>query len=171
MVDTIVIARHEEDISWAKDLNTFVIQKGEHMDNWGREPSSFLWYIIEHYDVLKGSYMFVQGNPFDHCRNLLDFVDMQPEFMSLGDHQHICKGDGNPQHGGLPLEEMYKEFVDAKAPDMYGFKAGGQFIVSAKRIKQLPKEYYQNLLDYVKKVKLAPWCMERLWGYIFKKEK
>lgn len=169
MVDTVVIARYEEHISWSDNIpNKFVVQKGEHLDNFGREPSSFLWYIIEHYDILKGTYAFLQGNPFDHCKDTLELIKLDKDFMLLGDYQYICRGDGTPQHGGLPVARFYREHIDVDAPKHFGFKAGGQFIVSAKNIKKHPKEYYQKIYDEIEKDdSKLPWVMERLWSYIF----
>jgi hypothetical protein len=63
-----VIAKYQEDTTWTLRLKvpSFIVEKGKEMPNVGRETSSYLWYIVTHYDQLQGMYIFCQGNPFDH---------------------------------------------------------------------------------------------------------
>lgn len=76
----IIIARYNEDISWARQLDgdIFIYNKGNDwpwediprldVPNYGRETETYVRSIIEFYDVLDMYEVvcFVQGNPFDH---------------------------------------------------------------------------------------------------------
>lgn len=75
-----IIARYNEDISWAKSLESdiFIYNKGENWDwddipradipNYGRESETYVRAILEFYDLLDeySVVAFLQGNPFDH---------------------------------------------------------------------------------------------------------
>jgi hypothetical protein len=150
----IIIARHNEDISWAQDEPHFVVQKGVHLPNVGREPTSFLWYIIKHYDELHGEYEFMQGNPFDHW----PYKETELEFECFKDH---CN-----HHPGLPWEEFNAK-SGVVLPDKFPFYPGGQFVVDADTIKKHPKEFYQNLYDMIMKDENMMYILERTWGVIF----
>ena len=83
-----IIARYNEDISWAEQLETDVIiyNKGEtfeyeypHIDipNIGREGETFVRSIIENYEILdQYSYIaFLQGHPFQHCSKAIEIIN------------------------------------------------------------------------------------------------
>lgn len=75
-----IIARYNEDISWAKSLESdiFIYNKGENWDwddipradipNYGRESETYVRAILEFYHILDeySVIAFLQGNPFDH---------------------------------------------------------------------------------------------------------
>lgn len=149
----LIIARYNEDVSWSDNDDRFIVQKGEHLPNIGREPTSFLWYIINHYDELKGGYEFLQGNPFDHWPYVSDTLE--------------CWNDHCQHHGGLPWEEFNAK-SGVVLPEKFTFHPGGQFIVTAEDIHKHPKEFYQNLYDMVMKDESTMYILERTWGIIFK---
>ena len=94
----IIIARYEEDITWAKDVEGDVIiyNKGNdwpwkdiprvESENYGREGETFVRGIIEFYDNLENydNLVFLQGNPFEHCA---DFI----KYLSADDKKNIIK--------------------------------------------------------------------------------
>jgi hypothetical protein len=149
----LIIARYKEDISWSDGQERFIVQKGEHMPNWGKEPSSFLWYIIQHYDTLSGLYQFRQGNPFDHYPHRAEILDTS---------KHGC-----PYHSGLPLEYFEKE-SGFQLPDRWQFHPGGQFDATAEQIKKYPKSFYEKLYKMVEENELVAWVLERTWELILK---
>lgn len=75
-----IIARYNEDISWAKNIESdiFVYNKGTDwpwddiprvdVENYGREAETYVRSIIEFYEILDeySVVCFIQGNPFDH---------------------------------------------------------------------------------------------------------
>jgi hypothetical protein len=162
---TVVIARYDEDIAWTNDLPNdvqfFIVQKGEHVPNIGRESYSYLWYIIEHYKHLQGLYFFLQGCPFDHIINL-DLNDWTPRFVGV---RKITEADGSPEHTGLLVGDFAKQ-ADIHIQFPFEFTASAQFCVTAKQIKNHAFRYYKKWFKMHEKYHDAPWIMERLWEHI-----
>lgn len=148
-----VIARYNENVDWAKDLDHFIVQKGEHLENKGREASSYLWYIIENYNNLKGDYIFCQARRSDHPK-----WDEEP--------QNESDLQGQPHHSDLRIKDMAGE-LGIEAPEYIRFRGGAEFKVSAKEIKKRPKEWYKKAYRLANEFPRAPWIYERLWGVIF----
>jgi hypothetical protein len=144
-----VIARYKENTGWAKDISHTIIQKGDDMPNIGREPSSFLLFIVNNYEKLQGEYHFVQGNPFDHSSKTLIY----------------SRPDGAPHHPGLDLHSVCSA-LELPLLDEYPFTPGGQFTVTTEQIKSRPWEWYVHAL-YLSTQKENPWAFERLWYTIF----
>lgn len=154
---TYVIARYKEDISWSDNLKKTVIQKEVDMPNVGREPASYFHFIVKNYDTLEGEYVFCQGNPFDHAPKLLE-----GDFGVL----HECDGMGNPEHAGLPVDDIVRRlYLGLK--HKYYFIVGCQFQVSADKIRERPKEFYEQCYEICTTEEFAPWVFERIIGLIF----
>lgn len=173
---TIVIARFDEGLHWTNQLsNDFkveVVQKGVDLEDYGREASSFCWYIIKHYEELEGSYVFCQGAPYHHSINFVDRVnraDYSQDYFEFGDHEHIDQRVSSYHSDPKVLNgEVYEKLFGNPSPKVFGFKAGGgQFMVSTKNIKKHPKEFYEKALQICKDYPMAPWAFERLWRTIF----
>lgn len=147
---TAVIARYKEDVSWAPE-GSFIVQKDKHLPNYGREPLSFLWYIINHYDELEGEYQFRQGFPFDHWPHV--------------NHRLHCTRNECVHHPGLPWE-LFNEKSGVVLPEVFEFQPGGQFDATAAQIKKHSKEFYQNLYDLIYENELIAWILERTWNYV-----
>lgn len=150
-----IIARYNEDISWANDIEKFVVQKDEHLPNIGRETSSYFWYIINNYESLSGEYTFVQGRKQDHPVHVFD---------------HNCDLNGSPHHPGLNLKELAND-LGIEIPDQIQFTRGAQFTVSAEQIKKRELEWYKKAYDIAMlddgTCGSYPYRFERLWKYIF----
>lgn len=147
---TYVIARYDEDISWSDGLNRFVVQKGEHVPNTGREASSWLWFIVENYDTLEGEYAFRQGNPEGPLHGTLwnstaayDLRDYKFDIRPLAEH------------------------LEVEIPETLHFVAGAQHNVTAEVIRLRSKEWYGKALDAANTWSKAPWIFERLWPHIW----
>ena len=160
MKPTLVIAKYQEDISWADNYTKAVIQKGVDMPNIGREISSFFWFILTNYDKLEGDYIFLQGHPFDHCANVLDILD-QPYYGVV----HKCKGDGSPEHNGLNVSGIAVE-LNLPVLDEYTFYAGAQHRASTEQIKKRPYEWYAKAFSLSLQGQ-NPWAFERLIPCIY----
>jgi hypothetical protein len=182
-MNKLIVAHYKEDISWVDTIPAGwlpkVITKDVMIPNIGREPHTFLYWIIENYDLIRKDnlYAFVQGRPFDHCPELmrmladLQTATMKPSFKyaALGVHWHNSDGAGRPAHSGLPVAECYEKWIGKPFPITgVEFVAGGQFIVSGAAIKARPKEFYQRMSDdIVTYPDSVPWVCERLWQEVF----
>lgn len=85
----IIVARYNEDIEWARDLDGDIIiyNKGEDWpwedipridtENYGREGETFVRAILEFYDNLSNyeNVIFLQGSPHEHCKNFIDLIN------------------------------------------------------------------------------------------------
>jgi Protein of unknown function (DUF3431) len=178
---TIVVARYKEDISWLNflkaansNINTFVINKF-HVDdpmsnmvlpNVGRESHSYLWYIINNYVCLDDFTCFVQGSPFFHCPNVIDIInnfDGSQQFYPFGTVFHTVK-DACPHHSDLVVSK-FDDLINS--PAEWSFNGGAQFIVSRDRILRHSKDFYQQLFDRHFTYEHTPWCLERLWKFVY----
>jgi len=159
-----VIARYNEDVTWANSLELkFIVQKDIHLPNKGREASSYLWYIINFYDELNGTYRFRQGHEGHtvHQFNLKGCLD--PEVPGFNYGLNILKGAKD-----LNLKIPEDEII---------FSEGAQFDVPHNKILQRSLSWYENAYDfairdhdkepYNPNNNMGPWVLERLWKYIF----
>lgn len=163
MAGVFVVAKHKENTDWCKDC--VIIEKDKDVPNQGRESSSYAWYIIQNYDNLPEKITFCQGNPFDHYLNILT----AQKDLDFNYHGNVYQSDhkGNPHHGGLKIGELAHE-LGLEIPEKLDFIVGAQFTVSRERILKRPKEFYEKLYNLANTFPEAPWCLERLWIYIFK---
>jgi hypothetical protein len=172
-MNTLIVAQYNENVDWISniDLDIVVIKKGVDMDNVGREPSSFLYFIVNNYDTLDGYYYFVQGNPFDHCPNLYDMLKAEPdtkEYTPLGNVSKTDDQSGSPNHKGLAVGKHYTDVTGEESLATFTFTRGGQFRIHSDVIKKRPKEFYEKAMTYCNEVEGAPWSFERMWSLIFK---
>ena len=159
-----VIARYNEDISWADDLNKFIVQKDVHLPNIGRESSSYLWYIINNYYSLNGKYQFRQGASYCHLR--IDYSNLKESdhcILKCSDH------NGLPDHPNLKIKE-FADRIELNIPEILSFIAGAQFDVTTAQIYCRSLEWYKRVYEECMQgpdIILAPYILERLWQYIF----
>jgi len=95
-----VIARYNEDISWVSKLKIpyLIVNKGDPIDDRntvcipndinGREAHTYIWYILQNYENLPDSVIFLQGDPFEHHEKIIEFLDpsvieKMPSFQPL----------------------------------------------------------------------------------------
>ena len=172
----IVIARYKENLDWTKNLsNVFICNKGlpmindmyghqiiNDLKNVGREGHTFYSYIYDNYYNLCDYTVFLQGNPFDHCPEILDklqelnHMDSPPEFaffaicvseIFLG--YNIFYPDLNCH---LNFKKTYEEIFQKIPSDelmmrRFTFGSGAQFIVSRSNILSRPRDFYKRIIN------------------------
>lgn len=173
---TFVFARYKEDMtrtlaSLPSDAKVVIRTKDVDIPNIGREPGTYFRYIIDNYDTLDGLYVFSQASPYPHVGEWDIWVKTLPRDIQFdwAGKTWTCKGDGRNQDSNIPVDECYRLIYDGNiVPEWYNFHEGCIFAVSADRIKQHPKSYYERLLEYNDKADpKAPWAFERLWADVF----
>lgn len=174
-VDTsIVVCRYQEDLSWLSSLDVpkFIYNKGsDYIDgcivseNVGREGESFIRYIVDRYEYINERTFFLQGNPFDHCPDVVEKINDQNFFGGLGDIL-ICNGDGSPHHGGLPIDEVCIQ-LGLPTQSTYSFYVGGQMSVRKQNITNRTLDWWKRCYDVYNSHSESPWVFERLWPIIF----
>jgi hypothetical protein len=128
--------------------------------NIGREATAYLDYFIRHYHDCAEQVLMVHGG-FESNEAILDklsAVQLQTGFMCL----HIWTGmacDGNEywglgedtelhdMWGDVRLREIWAMVRHAFCFDKFAACLRGEFLVSAKRIRQNPLKLYRNLFD------------------------
>ena len=185
----IVVARYKEDVSWAYQLvhthpnvKLFVYDKNGdlptaiHLPNVGRESHTFLYHIVKEYENIQGVTLFLQGNPFDHNIQLTDLQNLIGNTVQCDQYiplnrrgmSHTDDNNGHPNHPGLDIGGCWDLIMQGKPRlDRYVFSAGAQYAVNEKAIKNKPFEYWKHLCHLSETLEKFPWCVERLWGYIW----
>lgn len=180
----IVIAVYNENIDWVEQLshhklfiylknpnrlieikNKFPKASIEVLENVGRESHTYLYHIINHYYDAGTFTVFLQGNPFDHCSNVIDLINTSTTDNFFG-NIYESDGNGNPHHSGLPLSKLYRELF-GKIKMKFIFVAGAQFMIGDHTIIKHPLEKYKLLFQKHYTEPLLPWCMERFWISLF----
>ena len=167
MTLTAVIARYNEDVIWKdKFPSSFVVQKGEHLPNEGREPCSYLWYIIENYDLLEGNYLFTQGNPNETPEIFTHTYTDDFYWFKGREVTYKCDLRGIPQDN-IDIVSFLKECNLTYTLDYIVFNGCCTFSINAKDIKKNTKEYYQSIYNAILKVPRGEYAFERLVRHIF----
>jgi len=177
----LVISRYKEDLGWEEDYDAIIYNKGGSIPNTislpnvGREGHTYIYHILSNYENLDEYTVFLQGNPFDHTRDLFsklkEFEELKekPDFFQLC-HEMLTDDDkGKPHHWvDIPVAHYYNElFKIPRNEFIYG--AGAQFIVSKERILSRPKSFYSNIMKHLETSIDPPsvYCYERMWQHIF----
>lgn len=153
----VIVTKYKEDVSWINQLNYDVIVFNKNKEdnkfyennlpNVGREGHTFINYIINNYDNLPDYVAFLQGNPFDHCSNVIDIINefnFNDDFVPLG---NICK------YEFIENNDIIDQIVDFS--NLIGFNLkypilmipGMQFIISSKLLKKVSKNIYIKIFN------------------------
>jgi hypothetical protein len=190
MKHRIVVARWDEDVSWAAEYPHVIYNKGsDPLDSVrfnvvdlkenpeGHESHTYLHHIISQYDALDDWTTFVQGWPFDHANLWKHEWDAEPVsgFAWVGHWMPTDDGDGKPHHiqAILPVGRAYTAIFNKPALESYTFIAGAQFVASREKIRSRPRAFWEK----VQALGFTPglekdwgYTMERLWFYILNEE-
>ena len=173
----LVVARYRENIAWLDNLPPGwlpeVVEKDVDLPNRGREPSSYLHAMIELYPIAAPSdtFGFVQGNPFDHCPDLMVRLTQPVEwFDPLGTHPYQSDAHGGPHHAGVPVGDCHARWLGEPMGGEVEFWAGGQFLLTGAALLSRPVGWYRAMYDdLMSRDDLSPWAAERLWPAIFRR--
>jgi len=203
---SILLATHGENLHWLRYLpiqrnynlivsNSAGISKPENADelilreNYGREAGHYLNYIIERWDDLADTTVFMQGDPWPHAAVwgnpsiLLEVLFGSPQFRSpicyLGKqystHPNQHKEgliNGKPSEHFEALKIMWP---DQEIGPAIPISIGANFYVSREVIHAKPRELYQKLLAHAlvrPKYEADPYytlahTLEGVWGSVF----
>jgi hypothetical protein len=196
---TTIVSRYNEDLLWLDGIftNVVIYNKGSaldeqalslkegrelyqlkvyHLENIGREAHTYLHHIVNNYNNLATWNIFLQGNPFDHCPEVIRLVNDFPQCagelnkFSEGCYSlanRILKEDQSFLSGlGVYAEDLhYKTFNSSKQYFVYA--SGAQYIVHKQNILNRPREFYMDLLNSYNWNTHMPWSIERIWPEIF----
>ena len=175
----LVVAKYNENVEWVSNLgHSFTIyNKGTennignsiNVPNIGRESETYLRYIRDNYTKLPETLVFLQGDPFPHCRTLeYQIANYQNEpVYYLGNELIYDLEDGSPHHPGLNIVEIAKLLGIYRGTKKYYFVPGAQFIVKASTIKNRSLEWWKRAYKVHSMFHSSPWVYERFWNDIF----
>jgi hypothetical protein len=157
----IIVAKYNENIDWIKYLkpdNVIIYDKSNSpiegsipRRNVGREAETFMYYILENYDNLADYTIFLQGNPFDHMKNINpdtfqtrieELVNHNPATLPLFTETHL---ESPNEYIGLEIKKYYKFIFGEDVGSKLGFSAGAQYIVPKRSILYHSKSFYERL--------------------------
>ena len=134
-----------------------------------RESEQWLNHIIWRYDVLAETTFFLQGNPFDHCPDIINLVDQcgSVNFIALPD----CAADKASSNADLDLilpvyNSLFNTQHSEREAPILRWAAGAQFAASSKAIRQNPKTFYISLQEKMRAIPKSGEIMERIWWNI-----
>ena len=134
-----------------------------------RESEQWLNHIIWRYDVLADVTFFLQGNPFDHCPDIINLIDQtgSVDFISLPDCSAGPASSGADPDLVLPVYNSLfnTQHTSINAP-LIRWAAGAQFGASSKTIRSNPKKYYVSLQEKMRSIPKSGEIMERIWWNI-----
>lgn len=193
MKKEIIIARYKEDLNYISrfndDIKITIYNKNKeenedryiNLPNIGRESHTFLYHIVNNYDNLADINVFLQGDPFFHCREIIDVVNTKNEY-------YLINGESMEEENNYKYSMVCKEVWDIFNPEYIHpesliFSPGAQYMVTKDQILYHKKEVYKSLLDFhsLEKNLLLdyrnehvggiemPWIIERYWRYIWEK--
>ena len=172
----IVIARYKENLDWTQKLsNVFICNKGlplkenmyghqiiNDLENVGREGHTIYSYIYDNYDNLSDYTIFLQGNPFDHCPEILNklmglnCMESPPDFEFLAVYISDIFLGYNIYYIDLKCYlnfiKAYKDIFhqnpsDEMISNRFPFGSGAQFIVSKSNILSRSRDFYKRIID------------------------
>lgn len=185
----IIVSRYSENVDWLKDydFDYIIYNKGpkleggfnvKDVENIGNNQRDIFQFIVENYDDLPDTMIFVQGTPFDHCnREKFDLVLNNTEFTPLESYGHIpingsqkLDFDGgymeinnswyisahNQTHSQTCMfssfdDFMYKTFSNYESSNWNRFTPGSQYLITKKIAKHYPKKFWEYLMNILNK--------------------
>lgn len=176
----LVVARWNEDVSWARIYPHVIYDKGgaplwedglnvvrleENPPH--RESHTYLWHIIHNYDDLDDWTTFCQGKPFDHASQWESQWCAESDFAWVGHSLVQDNRYGQPHHSEtIQVGKAYEMIFDRPAPVQFEFIAGAQFVASRERIRSHPLELYERFQALGYEPGYGVGVHERLWGYL-----
>ncbi len=165
----LIVARYKEDVGWLSQVNSipneciFVYDKCEKssnatnksflLENIGREAHTYIVHIINNYDNLSDINIFCQGNPFDHCRHMINFLNNELPVLSDAKFKWLCNSlfdsdqFGKPHHHiSTDIREFFHAIGLTLSTEKFKFGPGAQFLVSKELIMKRPLSFYENIL-------------------------
>ena len=134
-----------------------------------RESEQWLNHIIWRYDILADVTVFLQGNPFDHCPDIINLVDQ----IGLVDFATLPPRPAGPAESGADLKLVLTTYNllfntqhTTEAPPIIRWAAGAQFTASSKIIRSKPRGFYVSLQEKMRAIPRSGEIMERIWWNI-----
>lgn len=193
---TILLASHNEELEWlnfvpalreeyeivvynSSGKNYPLADRTVQRDNFGREAGHYLQYIVDNYDNLAETVVFMQASPWAHINGEAMTLQLLRLFYGSPDFpEPMCYLGA--QYGSSTFftlddaPELYSTMLpfysNGDTPQWIPFTIGAQFYVQREVIRRLPVAYYEAVLSVVRSnvnnVSFAH-VLEGRWGFVF----
>jgi len=185
----IVISRYNKNIDFVykinnnKNINVIIYDKEDSNSSYnvpvnkGQEASSYLKYIVDYYDNLTDFTFFIHDDEFawHHSGSLIDKFDeavkSNEKYYNVNDRCvwfsetdiafRMCYDD---------LLVWYNEYIEEYIPFsqvpnnknfLDGYTGSAQFLIHKDLIRNLPKEFYKKLYDWITTTDIPNWKTSR----------
>ena len=186
---SVVVSRYNRNVDWVYKIkgspNIFIYDKQNPTNkynipvNKGNEASVYLKYIIDHYDTLSEFTFFTHDEEYSwhHSGSIIDQFDravlLNKLFYNINDK--IVLGDVIYDPLYKQYAEWYKIYIDRYIPLnkllTKGVRGCAQFLVHKNAIRLRPRQFYENLYNWIITTPLSNWVngrfMEWTWHLIF----
>jgi len=168
-----VVSRYKKNTDWVyklKNINKFYIYDKECPKsefnipvNKGNEASVYLKYIIDNYENLPDFTFFIHEDEYawHHSGSVIDKFDeavmSNKMYYNINDRCYWGPNMINLNHRG-DLLKWYNEYIEdyipiSKVPNnsdfIYGYLGSAQFLVHKDLIRNLPKEFYIKIYEWI----------------------
>lgn len=175
----IVVSRYNKNVDFVYKLNgniNVLIYDKENPNNplnipvnKGNEASVYLKYIIDNYDELTDFTFFIHDDEYawHHTGSIIDkfneAIASNKLYYNINDRCHWNKKNMIESHTYNDLLEWYNKYIEkyipiSKVPNnsdfVYNHFGSAQFLVHKNLIRNLPKEFYSDLYDWIITTKL-----------------
>lgn len=196
----IVLATHSEDLSWVLYLpqprkylltvsnsnnrpNVLGADRVVHRENFGREAGHYLNHIVNDYDDLAETTVFMQGDPWPHAAMygnpciMLELLFGTPQFRYdicyLG--KEYVKGHALFAPGSEHHKLLTRLWGEHPIPPGIPISIGAQFYVKRDLVHRMPREHYARLLEegrdktvyHADPLYTLAHTLEGCWGCVF----
>ena len=172
----IVVSRYNKNVDFAykinnnKNINVMIYDKENPANllnipvNKGNEASVYLKYIIDYYDELTDFTFFIHDEEYawHHTGSIIDkyneAVMSNKMYYNINDKCHHLERDSININTRKELLEWYSKYIEdyipiSKVPNnndfIYGYRCSAQFLVHKDLIRNLPKEFYMRLYNWI----------------------
>ena len=186
MIDC-VVSRYKRNVDWVqklKNINRCCIYDKETPENpynvpvnKGNEASVYLKFIVDHYECLSDYTFFIHDEEFawHHSGSIIDQYD---EAVSSGRLYYNINDKcvlGSVQPLNDEMTKWYESYIEKYIPMnslpnkdwTVGHRGSAQFLVHKSLITKLPKEFYENLYEWITTTEISSYnsgrYMEWTW--------
>ena len=171
----IIVSRYQRNTDWTekfqrsyKDVSVLVYDKENPENpynvpvNKGNEASTYLKYILDHYDTLPEWNYFIHDEEFawHHRGSVVDLLqealDSKLEYYNVNEYAYF-DSDITDHERYEQLCEWWETYLEDYCPMknlpranwFYGYRGGAQFLIHKHRILQYPLDFYKRLYTWI----------------------
>lgn len=172
----IVVSRYKKNVDFVykinngKNINVMIYDKLNPDNkfnipvNKGNEASVYLKYIIDYYDELSDFTFFIHDDEYawHHTGSIInkydEAINSKKMYYNINDRNHWKIKNIIPPDLYKELLLWYNTYIEEYIPIsevpnnsdfIYGYLGSAQFLVHKDRIRNLPKEFYKKIYDWI----------------------